>query len=46
MWSPSSRAKMIGVPGSWNWRDTEFAESVSAWGPWVLETAARLDAAR
>jgi hypothetical protein len=45
MWSPSSHAKLIGVPVAWNRKDTEYAESVAAWGPWLAEVAARLNTA-
>jgi hypothetical protein len=41
IWSPSSHAKLIGVPVSWNCRDTEYAESVNAWGTWVIGFARR-----
>jgi len=41
VWSPSSHAKLIGVPVSWNQHDTEYAESVRAWGPWLAELAPR-----
>jgi hypothetical protein len=44
LWSPSSHAKLIGVPVAWNQRDTEYAESVVAWGSWLRETALVLDA--
>ncbi len=35
LWSPSSHAKLIGVPVAWDRRETEYAESVSAWGTLV-----------
>jgi len=46
LWAPSSDAKLIGVPVAWDRRETEYAESVNAWGPWVLETARFLDSRR
>ena len=43
VWSPTSHAKLIGVPVAFL-KPTEFAESVLAWGPWLRELAATLDA--
>lgn len=43
LWSPSSHAKLIGVPSAWNQRNTQYAESVSAWGPWLTGVANDLD---
>jgi len=42
MWSPSSHANLIGVPVSWNQRDTEYAESVTAWGTWLKDLVRQL----
>lgn len=42
IWSPSSHAQLIGVPVAWNMRATQFAESVTAWGPWLKTTADQL----
>lgn len=42
IWSPSSHADLIGVPVSFDSRRTQYAESVDAWGPWLIETAERL----
>jgi hypothetical protein len=43
VWSPSSHAKLIGVPVAWlESKATEFAESVAAWGAWLNETSHHL----
>jgi hypothetical protein len=40
VWSPSSHAKLIGVPvASLESKATEFAESVAAWGGWLKQTS-------
>jgi len=43
VWSPSSHAKLIGVPVAWDLCDTEYAESVKTWGTWLIEVARRLE---
>jgi len=43
LWSPSSHAKLIGVPCSWDRDSTQYAESVTAWGPWLTALLPELE---
>lgn len=43
LWSPTSDAKLIGIPVAYNERFTEYAETVLHWGSWVRAVAERLD---
>ncbi|MCA3010771.1 MAG: hypothetical protein INH41_00065 [Myxococcaceae bacterium] len=43
-WAPSTHARLIGVPVSFDERSTEYAESSVKWASWLRELAGRIDA--
>jgi len=44
IWSPTSHARLIGVPCSFNQGlKTEYAESVALWGNWLREKVEEID---
>lgn len=43
LWAPSSHARLIGVPVSYDGRRTEYAESAVRWADWLREVANGID---